>query len=1068
MSDIHLRDYHRFNKFLGQRLQSFPEYAKDVVEIGKKHNIDTLLIGGDIVDKNTLTPKELHALFEMFNILTKQFRIYSIIGNHDAKSKKDIDKEDTVITLLEEMDNISFHHQEILTIGGRTIAFENWMPEYKLDWYKGKVDLYISHATIDYNQTGMYGMDTSVFEDRFTYGLFGDIHVTSQLDNYISIGNTKQESLSDRDQGGVMIFDLEDLTYERIPIDPEHKKYLHLVKTTEEDEEGWVDFEGESMVYKVYRPEKVKGEAVEFTIPEVSDITAKLDQIMVDLDLTKLHKDIKEATDYTPIDFNFKLNKLKVHNFRSIDDYVLDFSDDYMITGHNGSGKSTLITALFYALIGKKTLKQDIRFGEKEAHLEVFLTYQKKEYIIRRGTATGDYGLTVDGKALKYNTKLEFEKDVYEHLPFLHYHESFFFNYWDTELLGSMKLDRRFDLLAKFYRLDALADYNDLATAKLKVEKKKLKEVEASLSTNQILLTAKGVEVEALEEELQNKPKREECEKLIEDYTKLKDLKEEKDGLNKTLESLSSYSEKFEKEYNNVLYSYESQRKAIDTSRDKDELQKLISDYKELVSIKNSIEKGESLIKSSNELLVNYNRDLNYTKEQLDGLGTMEAKKFDAGLASEMIDLQDQVTKKTQDFMYKKMGVTSALDENSAKLGALQSELESEKNKPEEEKKCSQCGSPISNEKTIELLQERINAAEIAYNQAVEDHNDFVRGEQSHNNEIQKLKDRIDELNEEKTQIERHNLKVEQHENQIQRFKNDIETIETNIKNEETTNNSYRDLLDDYKSKLSKFDNITEEEFYQYKLNLDKLNDLDKLSVELKESKDRFEEAKKELEANSKTLTDNLSVIEKLIGTIGEITEDQRLQASLLLSTYSNWAKEVEKLDKLNSQVSQMSTEFEKQEKIVKDLDAYCQVTSRSGEVLKSTLEDITKTFSSGDFRFTTNRAQASGKVVTDMSVEYLVGKRWVPYSALSSGQKTLCDLYYISKVVTGVGIVSFDETLRFLDEENLKVAADLIASIKKQNLLVSSHSSNLSLEGSVTLKCELDGSSTTKVETIV
>ncbi len=224
MSDIHLRDYHRFNKHAGQRLNSFPEYAKDVVELGIKHNIKTMLIGGDIVDKNTLTPKEMHSLFEMFNILAKQFRIYSVIGNHDAKSKKGIDKEDTVITLLETIPGISFHHQEILDIGGRKVAFENWMPEYKLDWYNGKTDLYISHATIDYDNTGLYGMDTSVFENKFTLGFFGDIHVNRQLDNYVSIGNTKQESLSDKDQGGVMLLDMETLEYERLPMDPEHKK----------------------------------------------------------------------------------------------------------------------------------------------------------------------------------------------------------------------------------------------------------------------------------------------------------------------------------------------------------------------------------------------------------------------------------------------------------------------------------------------------------------------------------------------------------------------------------------------------------------------------------------------------------------------------------------------------------------------------------------------------------------------------------------------------------------------------------------------------------------------------
>ena len=75
ISDVHLRDYHRFNKFPNQRLQSFVELAKDIVKIGKDNNVDTLLIGGDIVDKPTMSPAELHVLFTMFNLLAKQFRV---------------------------------------------------------------------------------------------------------------------------------------------------------------------------------------------------------------------------------------------------------------------------------------------------------------------------------------------------------------------------------------------------------------------------------------------------------------------------------------------------------------------------------------------------------------------------------------------------------------------------------------------------------------------------------------------------------------------------------------------------------------------------------------------------------------------------------------------------------------------------------------------------------------------------------------------------------------------------------------------------------------------------------
>lgn len=152
ISDIHLRDYHRYNKFPSQRLQSFVSLAHDLVEEGKSQGIKHLIIGGDIVDKSTLTPKEIHTLFQMFTVLAEHFLIYSVVGNHDLKMKKgEPEREDSVVTLLEEIEGVKFLHQKVITLGGRTIAFESWMPEFTLEWLKEPTDLYISHVDIDYD-----------------------------------------------------------------------------------------------------------------------------------------------------------------------------------------------------------------------------------------------------------------------------------------------------------------------------------------------------------------------------------------------------------------------------------------------------------------------------------------------------------------------------------------------------------------------------------------------------------------------------------------------------------------------------------------------------------------------------------------------------------------------------------------------------------------------------------------------------------------------------------------------------------------------------------------------------
>lgn len=1067
ISDIHLRDYHRFNKYGGQRLDSFPEYARDVVKIGKKKGITTLICGGDIIDKNTLTPKEMHSLFEMFFILAKQFRIYSVVGNHDARSKKGINKEDTVITLLESIDGITFHHQEVLDICGRRVAFENWMPEYTLDWLKEKPDMYISHATIDYDQTGLYGMDTTPFEDKFDYGFFGDIHVNRQLGNFISIGNTKQESLSDRHQGGVMILDMETMKYERVPIDPKHEKYLHLVQTTDEDEEGWVDFEGKSMVYRVYRPEKVKGEAVEFTLPEVTDIEAKLEAIMKELGLIDLHEDIKSETNYNPIDFNFNLTKLLVYNYRSIDFYSLDFKEDYLITGHNGSGKSTLIMALFRALIGDKFLKKDIKFGEDSCKLVLHLVYQKIEYIITRGTATGVYGLSVDGVELKYNTKAEFEKDVFVHLPFLEYHESFFFNYWDTELLGSMKLDRRFDLLAKYYRLDALANYNDIATIRHKELKRKIKLIQDELGTNTILRDSKKLEVETLLEELKDNLDLSQCNTLIDTYDKCKLIKSETASIKESLDLLGKELSKLEYDFKVLESNLELQSNSIDTDLTKEELEKLISDYETRKALCLRVDKGTELTNNLTRELDALISNRSVIEEQIKGLGSLEKLELKSDILSNLSKDKSSLESVTRNRLTIELNLASELEEIENSLKDNEQKLITEKSIPEDQKKCGGCGGPISNDKIIKKIESDIVALNKRKVKATSENEDFIRSESSYISEVNTLTKSIESYQAEITKINDHNNKVLVLEVEAKDLNLRKSNNESRITKLESEIEVYTSTLSDIKIEISKIEEVSSEDNYSHKSNLDKINKVEELTLSLAKVKLELDEKSKDTVTKKLGLEKDLKALDKSAKKLGDISEEDYIKSKLLISKYLTLDKEKVKLSSLEEAVKTSQAEYDKNASDFKDLDIYCSLTSRSGEVIKTTLEDLTKTFSKGNFRFTTAKIQASGKVVTDMSVEYLVGKRWVSYNSLSSGQKTLCDLYYISKVVTGVGIISFDETLRFLDEENLQVASDIITSMKKRNLLLSSHSSNLSMEGVTALKCELL-SDTTSIEVIV
>lgn len=1062
ISDIHLRAYHRYNKFPEQRLLSFLELAKDVVDKGKEENIDILIITGDIIDKSTLTPKEIHVLFNMFTILASQFTVYSIVGNHDMKLKKgEFEREDSIVTLLEEIDNVHFLHQRIITLNGRTLAFENWVPEFDLSWIKDPVDLYFSHATIDYDNTGFYGMDTSVFKGKFKLGFFGDIHVRREQGNLISVGNTKQESFSDRYQGGGVMLDLDTLDWERFDIDPNHVKYLWLTTTEDLEDEGWVDFEGSDMTYKAFRPKKSASKSLEFELPESTDIESQLNEVMRELNLTKLHKEIKSSTNYQPIDFNFKLESLTINNFRSIKNYHLDFSHDYVVTGPNGSGKSSLLTALFYALIGKKTLKQDVTFGEKVGSFDLKLTYQKQKFEIFRGTDSGGYGLTIDSVVQKYNNKAEFEKDVFDYLPFLDYHESFFFNYWDTELLGKLKVDKRYDLISKYFRLDALSDYNDVGTEKLKVLKKEIKDLRESDLKLEVQTESKLNQLNDLESELKGVPKKEDLIKSQTDYKSGKELsnslKENKKSLGDLLNLVSESKELSSRSE----FNFNEIDSSLKNSPSKELVESDLVKFQEKSELNSRFSKGTEMVSDLQSKLNLDESKLVYLNEKYTLIDPGSERILPSDLLDNMTNLKSELSSFLESSNSNIWKLNSKIETCISTLKRLTSELSS----VEKITVCGGCGKPMSNEESIKFLNSEI----AKYNSEL----DLLKSELSELNNSRVnwegkekliLESNLEDLLKLKTSIESHNIEVKEKQVELNTISTSIANLKKDISTKKEDLDRYKSILDKLKSDINNLPDITEEENssnHVLKSNWDRYESLKSI---YEKDLTEYERVKNSLLDKSGPLEESISSLESQLESLPKVTEEENLNAALLLAIYNNrdlvkdsYKKELKSLKDLRKIIGAKESEFN-------DLDSYCQVTSRSGEVLKKTLETLTKTFSNETFRFSTNKAQASGKVVTDMSVEYLVGKNWVKYSALSSGQKTLCDLYFISKIVTGVGVVSFDETLRFLDDENMKLASDIISGVKKQNLLISSHSPNLYIDGVAVLNCKANMLSHTEI----
>lgn len=133
---------------------------------------------------------------------------------------------------------------------------------------------------------------------------------------------------------------------------------------------------------------------------------------------------------------------------------------------------------------------------------------------------------------------------------------------------------------------------------------------------------------------------------------------------------------------------------------------------------------------------------------------------------------------------------------------------------------------------------------------------------------------------------------------------------------------------------------------------------------------------------------------------------------------------------------------------IVERYNKYLDHTKKSGGMYKIILDDLSENFSNEDFKFSASTDVYRGKDRSDIEVSLRVRGNYIEYSNLSDGQKTLCDVYFLFRLITSGGVLMMDEFLKHLDDENIGLACEYLAKTNVNNLIITTHSDNLILQG--------------------
>lgn len=211
------------------------------------------------------------------------------------------------------------------------------------------------------------------------------------------------------------------------------------------------------------------------------------------------------------------------------------------------------------------------------------------------------------------------------------------------------------------------------------------------------------------------------------------------------------------------------------------------------------------------------------------------------------------------------------------------------------------------------------------------------------------------------------------------------------------------------------------------------------INSEIKQFKKEITTYKKE----KSNITIDDTMIKNIEGKLSSVSS-QLSEVVFNKNQYNNLKKLKKSIDNAKKECIMLHDNLEGVEQIKEDLLNYCRLMDSNGSVMRSLLTSVSELLTSDTIRVRAHKQLVNGELRPDFGVDMKIPNQgWVSYNELSGGQKTVSDLTILEKLIKlvgGVGMLIFDETFKFLDNENLEIVVDVIKSIQCGSAFIISH----------------------------
>lgn len=216
----------------------------------------------------------------------------------------------------------------------------------------------------------------------------------------------------------------------------------------------------------------------------------------------------------------------------------------------------------------------------------------------------------------------------------------------------------------------------------------------------------------------------------------------------------------------------------------------------------------------------------------------------------------------------------------------------------------------------------------------------------------------------------------------------------------------------------------------------------------------------------------NLNVVQLQLDKMGkpeevELPEHFMDTMSKMESDLNTW-KELNKLEtdkhQAENSINKAQIELNNIISAVSDLNKYIKLTGPTGKIYEEIMTKLAEQFSDNQVKYEVITYNFRKKDHLDLSLSFNNNGNWVGYQACSSGQQTVLDINFLSKIVTRMGMLVMDEFLKHLDPFNHDICIESIGSMNIGCIMISSHMESITSFNNKSCKLELNESGITKI----